>query len=195
MIIVWLMAFHCIIVEYMHFVFLLVIVGFIGWAVSQGGFMFVRNTSQDNSVDITAPIDAAQEVVNRIESRGSPSIDLRNQGLTKVPAYVFDQTDATSFDVSQNALTGALQAEVRLLKNLRTLDLSHNIFTGVPAEVGQLTELEVLDLSYNPITGLPHEIGNFKNLKTLDLRGTEYSTFDLEIIRKNLSSSVNIIVE
>lgn len=181
--------------EYMHLVFLLVVVAFIGWAISYGGFTSVRNTSNEVGIDITAPIDAAREAVNQIESRGSASIDLSNQGLTKVPEYVFDRTDATSLDVSYNALTGALQAEIRKLKNLRTLDLSHNTFTGVPAEVGQLTQLETLDLSYNPITGLPNEIGNLKNLKTLDLRGTEYSKFDLDIIRKALPTTTLILTE
>jgi Leucine-rich repeat (LRR) protein len=184
----------------MHYIFLIIIIGLIGWVVSLGGLSGLggANTPVDDTeeiVDITAPIDAARDVVNQIESRSSGSINLSNQGLTRVPSYVFDRTEATSLDVSHNTLDGALQAEVRHLKNLRTLDLSHNTFTGVPAEVGQLTQLETLDLSYNPITGLPHEIGSLKNLKTLDVRGTEYSTFDLDIIRKALPQTTNIITE
>ena len=88
-----------------------------------------------------------------------------------------------------------MQGEVRFLKNLHTLDLSDNNFTGVPAEVGQLSRLEILDLSNNPLTGLPNEIGNLKNLKVLDLRGTSYSTQDLEVIRQGLSSGVDIRVD
>ena len=189
----------------MHILSILIIVGLIGWVVSLGGFSGgakmtppVDNPDTPSSkeiIDITAPIDAARAVVNQVESRSSASINLSNQGLTKVPSYVFDRTDATILDVSHNALEGALQSQVQHLKNLRTLDLSHNKFTGVPAEVGQLTQLEVLDLSYNPITGLPNEIGNLKNLKTLDLRGTEYSTFDLEIIRKALPNTTRVLTE
>jgi hypothetical protein len=123
------------------------------------------------------------------------AIDLRGQGLTRVPEYVFSRTDITSLDVSNNKLTGALQAEVRKLANLRTLDLSDNTFTGVPAEVGQLSKLEVLDLSNNPITGLPYEIGNLRNLKTLDLRGTQYSAQDLEVIRTSLPSNTVILTD
>lgn len=179
----------------MHLVFLLVVVAFIGWAISYGGFTSVRNTSNEVNVDITAPIDAAREAVSQIESRDSIVIDLSNKGLTEVPSYMFNRTVATGLDVSYNALTGALPSEVQRLKNLRLLNLSHNSFTGVPAEVGQLTQLETLDLSYNPITGLPHEIGNLKNLKTLDLRGTEYSAFDLDIIRKTLPKTTRILTE
>jgi Leucine-rich repeat (LRR) protein len=149
----------------MSYIPLIVIAGLIAWVIALGGFSGSKGDEQsvregtvpETVVDITTPIDVAREAVDQIETRGSNSIDLSNQELTKVPEYIFGRTDATSLDLSHNALTGALQAEVRHLKNLRVLDLSHNTFTGVPAEVGQLGALEVLDLSYNPITGLPQD--------------------------------------
>jgi leucine-rich repeat protein SHOC2 len=82
---------------------------------------------------------------------------------------------------------------VRHLQQLRTLDLSDNQFTGVPAEVGQLRKLEVLDLSNNQLTGLPHELGNLQNLQVLDLRGNNISEYDLDVIRSGLPESVNIV--
>lgn len=120
------------------------------------------------------------------------SLDLSNRGLTQVPMSTFDRTEVEVLDLSGNNLSGALQAEIRHLKNLRVLNLSDNNFTGVPAEVGQLSELEILNLSNNPITGLPYEIGNLKNLKLLDLRGTNYAEADLRIIRQTLPSSIEI---
>ncbi len=123
------------------------------------------------------------------------TLDLSGQGLTKVPMNVFDRTDLESLNVSHNALRGALQAEIRHLSALRTLDLSHNDFTGVPAEVGQLRNLEVLDLSHNPITGLPYEMGNLSNLKRLDLRGTQYAKQDLAIIRAHLPPTTDILTD
>jgi Leucine-rich repeat (LRR) protein len=127
-------------------------------------------------------------------STGS-SLDLSGQGLTRAPEYVFSRTDLTALDLSDNKLTGALQAEIRHLQKLRTLDLSNNDFTGVPAEVGQLSNLEVLDLSDNPLTGLPYELGNLSNLKMLDLRGTQYSTQDLAVIRAKLSPSTTVLTD
>lgn len=120
--------------------------------------------------------------------------DLSGQGLVSVPMSIFEETKIEYLDLSNNSLTGALPGEIRLLKNIKVLDISQNKLTGVPAEVGQLENLEVLNLSGNPITGLPHELGNLKNLKVLDLTNTDYSKQDLEIIRKGLSSGVEIKV-
>jgi Leucine-rich repeat (LRR) protein len=112
-----------------------------------------------------------------------------------VPEYVFGRTNLHTLDLSYNKLTGSLQAEVRKLSALRVLDMSHNAFTGVPAEVGQLAQLEMLDLSYNKLTGLPYELGNLKNLKTLDLRGNAYAPADLEMIKKGLPASTQVLID
>lgn len=123
------------------------------------------------------------------------TLDLSGKGLREVPAYVFTQKNIEALDLSNNALHGALQAEVRQLSQLRVLDLSDNNFTGVPAEVGALTHLEVLDLSNNQLTGLPYEIGNLKNLKKLDVSGNAYAEADLEHIRSNLPATTVIITK
>ena len=134
-----------------------------------------------------------EDIQNLNRADDGATLDLSGQNLSSVDAAVFSRTELTSLDLSDNNLSGALQAEVRNLRNLQVLDLSDNDFTGVPAEVGQLSELRVLDLSNNPITGLPHEISNLKNLEVLDLRGTDYSEQDLQtIIAGGLSSDVEI---
>ena len=120
-------------------------------------------------------------------------LDLSNRQLTKIPNSVFDQTGLEELNVSSNQLTGAIQAEIRHLQNLRVLDASDNQMTGVPAEVGQLQNLEVLDLSNNQLTGLPYELGNLKKLKTLNISRNNYSQQDLSIIQQNLPSGVDII--
>jgi len=147
----------------------------------------------------TSTVDEAQnneeEVLNTQDRVQNPNaiIDLSGDRLTKVPDIIFKRTNIEILDISNNNLKGALQAEVRHMSSLRVLDMSENMFTGVPAEVGQLENLEVLDLSNNRITGLPYEIGNLKNLKTLDIRGNKYSEQDLEIIRSNLPDTTEII--
>lgn len=121
-------------------------------------------------------------------------LDLSNQGLEKLPAYVLKITDLEELNISNNRLTGALPAEIHDLKSLRVLNAANNLMTGVPAEVGQLQNLEVLDLSNNKLTGLPNELGNLKKLKMLNLSGNNYSKQDLEVIKKDLSPSVEIIL-
>lgn len=123
------------------------------------------------------------------------TLNLSGQSLTKTPSYVFDLAALEQLNLSNNSLEGSLQAEVRLLKNLKILDLSNNKFTGVPAEIGQLKNLEVLDLSNNNITGLPNELGNLSNLKRLNLQGNEYAEADLAGIKAKLPSSVEVLVD
>lgn len=123
------------------------------------------------------------------------TLDLSGQGLTNTPSYVFDKTSIQELNLSNNKLDGALQAEVRHLKNLKILNLSNNQFTGVPAEIGQLQNLQILDLSNNDLTGLPYELGNLSNLKILNLKGNNYSSLDLNIIKESLSNTVDIQVD
>jgi len=121
-------------------------------------------------------------------------LDLSNQGLDKLPGYVTALTSLEELNISNNKIAGALPAEIHNLRQLKVLNASNNLMTGVPAEVGQLTNLEVLDLSNNLLTGLPYELGNLKKLKVLNLSGNNYAKPDLEIIKKGLSPSVQIIL-
>ena len=127
------------------------------------------------------------------EKPGNNILDLSGQKLKKVPEQVFSQTNLEELNISNNQLTGAIQAEIRQLKNLKVLRANNNLMTGVPAEIGQLENLEILDLSNNQLTGLPYELGNLKNLKTFNISGNNYSTLDLNIITEKLPTNVKII--
>ncbi len=122
-------------------------------------------------------------------------VDLSNTGLTKTPMDIFSKTSTEELNLSKNGLAGSLPAEVRLLQNLKVLNLSNNQFTGVPAEIGQLKNLEVLDLSNNKITGLPNELGNLSKLKILNLKGNNYSEADLTGIKSRLPKTAVILVD
>lgn len=174
----------------------------IGAAVFLGVFFGVSNKSNQQPLEVSETlvekeITDVEEVEKETDSSLSKgiTIDLHGSGLTKAPEYIFSKKSTELLDLSDNQIGGALQAEIRHLQNLRVLDLSNNNFTGVPAEVGQLSKLERLNLSNNPITGIPHELGNLKNLKILDLRGTQYSSFDLDIIKREISPGVTILVD
>lgn len=166
--------------------------------------LYVAPTFMPTATDVVTPdtnaIKSAQEVVDKVNGKDVSKssgvvINLSGKGLTSVSKEVFSQTDATTLDVSGNALTGALPAEVRLLSKLEVLNLSDNQFTGVPAEIGQLSELRVLNLSNNPITGLPLELANLKKLERLELSGTNYSKQDLKVIIEGLSADVLVVTD
>lgn len=147
-------------------------------------------TNQDIADKIITPIEQAKVAKDQLEGKKSSetTLDLSEKNLTNVPSYVFDRTELTTLDLSNNSLSGSLPSEIRKLQNLTVLDLSGNKFTGVPAEVGQLQKLEVLNLSNNLLTGLPYELGNLQNLKLLRLTGNHYSEADLVVIKKSLPS-------
>ena len=130
----------------------------------------IENSTPNNS--ITDPLDKARDAKQSIESNNPFALDLSGQNLTSVPKSVFEKVNLENLNLSHNALSGALQAEVRNLQNLKDLDLSSNNFTGVPAEIGQLKNLEVLNLSNNKLTGLPYELGNLSHLRILISRET-----------------------
>ncbi len=162
------------------------------------GCTLSKQPAQNNNVNAnvnTAPVSGQPNNTGQTPDKKplANSLDLSNQGLSKIPDYVFKQTNLEELNVSNNQLTGAMQAEIRQLKNLKVLRANNNLMTGVPAEVGQLQNLQILDLSNNQLTGLPYELGNLKNLNTLNISGNNYSELDLGIIKEKLPTSTNII--
>lgn len=120
------------------------------------------------------------------------SFDVQVEEGGKFPMSLLQDKSVKTLDISGKHYTGSLPSQIAELKYLRVLKAGDNDFTGVPAEVGQLKYLEVLDFSNNQLTGLPNELGNLSNLKILDLSGNNVSTSDLETIKKNLPSTVEI---
>jgi len=174
---------------------LLITVGLAAWWVtsSVGPLHSVQN--EDGTVQESTyqgAIDAANSVVETIEKRTNP---VASGPQVEIYDGISFPQNTKVLDLSGRGLSGSLKAEIRHLSNLEVLNISDNNFTGLPAEVGQLSKLKVLNLSNNPFTGLPQELGNLHNLQTLDLRGTQYSEFDLNVIKSNLPSTVDILVD
>lgn len=152
---------------------------------------------------ISAPVDIGGLKTNKIAKQpltdndfqvmSGSMIDLSGKSLSAIPSDIFNRTDLVELDISHNSIKGAIQGEIRLLKNLRVLNASNNQMTGVPAEIGQLENLEILNLSNNKITGLPLELGNLKRIKVINLSGNDYSKYDLDLIRSKLPG-VNFIL-
>jgi Leucine-rich repeat (LRR) protein len=144
---------------------------------------------------VPAPVDEPATTEESIIENIKDTVESVSVGSIEVYDGISVPDNVRMLDLSGRGLTGSLKAEIRHLSQLEVLDLSGNDFTGLPAEVGQLSHLQQLDLSNNPLTGLPYELGNLQNLRTLNLSGTNYSTADLEVIRKSLPASTKVIVE
>lgn len=142
-------------------------------------------------------VDTSTEEILDLSREAAEKIAESASGSQPVPVYdgITIPSHAREVNLSGRGLTGSLKAEIRLLSELRELNISNNNFTGLPAEIGQLSELRVLNLSNNPITGLPHELGNLSKLEVLNLKGTNYSEFDLNVIKEKLSASVQVVTE
>lgn len=162
--------------------------GLLYWQISRN----YNPPAENTLLKSPAPINTKEQTDIRTSNKNV--LDLSNQGLEKLPASVLGMNYLEELNISNNKLTGALPAEIRQLRGLRVLDASDNLMTGVPAEVGQLQSLETLDLSNNKLTGLPYELGNLKKLKLLNLSGNDYSKQDLEVIKKGLSPTVEIVL-
>jgi hypothetical protein len=167
---------------------IIIMVGLGAWFVGDRGYFMP--TEEADSVVVETPKVEPTDVNIKVENTMTP-------GGAMVTVYdgISVSVSSQTLDLSGKGLTGSLKGEVRLLTELRELNLSGNKFTGLPSEVGQLSKLEVLNLSNNPLTGLPYELANLKNLKTLDLRGTQYAKADLEVIKKGLPATTQILVD
>lgn len=164
-------------------VLIIIVAGLGVWWMYGGKFATApAGNSAINSADNTNPVQ-------------NTTLDLSNNGISKIPMQVFSETQLENLDVSNNKITGAIQSQIGNLKNLKVLNASNNLMTGVPAEIGQLQKLEILDLSNNKLTGLPNELGNLKNLKLLDLSGNNYSQSDFDGIKSKLPLTTQIITK
>lgn len=133
----------------------------------------------------------ASTVVLPVEQKipNGSELSLRGRGLTVIPMDVFSRTELVKLDLSDNKLTNAPPSQIGQLKNLASLDLSHNVLTGLPAEIGQLKNLEVLNISNNSLTGLPMELGSLTQLRVLDISSNPYSKKDLDDIASRLPNT------
>lgn len=177
-----------------------------------GGFLLGKESLDNGSgADTAGSTDNSNSNTSTSSaSNGGAVLDLSNQGITKVTSDIYSKTNTTDlilsnnsiktlpsemgkmtkvvvFKIDHNVLEGSLIGEIRQMSGLKTLDVSYNNMTGMPAEIGQLSKLETLNYSYNNITGLPNELANLKNnLKQFDLTGNPLNQEQITKLKASL---------
>ncbi|KAK1614955.1 hypothetical protein QYE76_020472 [Lolium multiflorum] len=109
-----------------------------------------------------------------------------------LPNELLDASSLEHLSLPDNGLNGMINdAQIVKLRNLATLDLGGNNFSGkIPDSIGQLKRLEELRLDHNNMSGkLPSALSNCTNLITVDLKSNH---FDGEHTKVNFSSLLDL---
>ena len=174
--------------------------------LTAAGVFLARNLGSTNT-------NSKKTTASTQNSANNATIDLSGKGLTGVTSSVYDKTNTTTlllsnnaiqtlpsqmgkminvtvFKIDHNQLKGSLIGEIRQMSQLKTLDVSYNNMTGMPAELGQLHSLETLNYSHNNISGLPNELSQLKNsLKEFDLTGNPLTSSQISKLQVALPNT------
>jgi len=113
---------------------------------------------------------------------------LREREYLNFPIEVIKFTEVEDLDLAFNKID-TLPKEIKALRRLKYLNLSHCSLSYISPAIGTLDSLEELGLVYTKITHLPSEICKLKQLRSLSLVGTNIATLpDCICEMKNLES-------
>ncbi|MEM9919035.1 MAG: leucine-rich repeat domain-containing protein [Bacteroidota bacterium] len=145
----------------------------------QRGFARVRKNKRDMLID-TFGIE--YPVVYDVDDLGPniKALDLSDQGLSKVPAKVFKNTQLEVLLLDHNHLS-ELPKSFKNLSNLKYLNLSHNHWSYIPSLTGRLFNLKSLDISHNKIKKFSPELGKLRYLNSLNLSNNSIRELPPEI--------------
>ncbi|XP_019617593.1 PREDICTED: uncharacterized protein LOC109464923 [Branchiostoma belcheri] len=113
---------------------------------------------------------------------GLLTINLRDKGLTSVPAEVFDNRDVECLVLSENRLK-SIPEEIGQLQKLRRLELYNNLLTQLPQAITTLPiyNLQYIDLSDNKLETLPDGFSRLKQLRYLYIRNNVFKEIPEEV--------------
>jgi len=105
------------------------------------------------------------------------SLSFSDKGLEKFPPELVKVVNnLRNLDLSNNKIT-QLPDNIGSFKMLKTLALHKNKLSELPVGIGKLTKLETLSLQSNLLTRLPSAFGQLKHLKELNLSHNDLTAF------------------
>ncbi len=141
--------------------------------------------------------------LDQVRNKGWQRLDLKNCGLTEIPAEIFSFTDLVLIDFSNDSYCDEdLKNKIKVvpddivnLKNLARLNLANNALTEVSEQISNLSRLNFLDLSNNKITDLSEKIANMTSLQNLVLDNNPFDLLPPEIVARGIDSIRNFYRE
>lgn len=130
-------------------------------------------------------------------------VELRNCGLTEIPAEIFEMPYITSIDLSNDDFCEEryrnkireIPDQINQLTSLFRLDLSGNVVSNISENLASVKTLEYLNLRNNKLTDFSPKIANMPKLKQLLLEGNPFEMIPPEIAARGIDSLRNFFIE
>jgi len=121
------------------------------------------------------------------------ALNFTDRGLEKFPADLVQVTGKLrTLDLSANKIS-QLPANIGAFKQLKNLNVSRNRISELPTSFGQLTKLEMLNVATNALTRIPPAIlSPLKNLREIHLAGNALVDFPLGLCGLKHLNIVNL---
>lgn len=105
------------------------------------------------------------------------ALSFTDKGLEKFPPDLVKVVgNLRNLDLSNNKIM-VLPTNIGAFKMMKNLSLAKNKVTSLPEDMGQLSKLENLQLSFNLIPSLPDTLQQLKHLKEIYLAGNKLTKF------------------
>jgi Leucine-rich repeat (LRR) protein len=105
------------------------------------------------------------------------ALSFTDKGLEKFPPDLVKVVgNLRNLDLSNNKIS-SLPTNIGAFKMLKTLTLSKNKITSIPEDLGKLSKLENLYLSFNLLQTVPETLGQLKHLKEVYLTNNKLTRF------------------
>jgi len=110
------------------------------------------------------------------------ALNFTDKGLEKFPPDLVKVVgNLRNLDLSSNKI-GSLPQNIGAFKMLKNLCMSKNKLTSIPEDLGKLTKLENLNLSFNLIQSVPSSFQQLKHLKEISLSHNQLTSFPLSLL-------------